>query len=79
MLHLQDILVLSLCLTIHYYYRHYHRRAQFPLPPGPKRWPLVGNAFSTPTSFAYKYYGMMAKKLGEVPESFKLFNVQGKS
>ncbi len=69
MLHLQDVGVLALALIVHYYYRYRHR-SRLPLPPGPKRWPVIGNALTIPTAHTYKYYDELARKLGEM--SFSL-------
>lgn len=64
MFRLLDIFIPCLCLIVYFHYR-YRRRSGPPLPPGPKGWPWVGNAFSIPSSFAYEYYSAMAKKFSE--------------
>lgn len=64
MFRLYDILFLGVCLITHFYFRFRHR-PRLPFPPGPKRWPLAGNAFSIPTSFAYEYYNILAKKFSK--------------
>ncbi|KXN81511.1 O-methylsterigmatocystin oxidoreductase [Leucoagaricus sp. SymC.cos] len=35
-----------------------------PLPPGPPRWPLVGNALSIPTEYTHKFYKRLGDELG---------------
>ncbi|KAF9449669.1 cytochrome P450 [Macrolepiota fuliginosa MF-IS2] len=61
MFHIREFFLLGICSLVYIRYRH-RRRSGPPLPPGPRRWPLVGNAFSIPSAFAYMYYHAMAKK-----------------
>ena len=41
------VVLLALCLIVPLFIQKARRRS-LPLPPGPKRWPIVGNAFSFP-------------------------------
>ncbi|KAF5348527.1 hypothetical protein D9756_009683 [Leucocoprinus leucothites] len=57
---IRDVLILSLCIVVHLSYRK-QRRNLLPLPPGPFRWPIVGNAFIIPLTYVHRFY----KKLGD--------------
>ncbi|KAF5346774.1 hypothetical protein D9756_010418 [Leucocoprinus leucothites] len=63
LLRLQDVAFLSICLIIHLSYRH-RRRTTLPLPPGPRRWPIIGHALSIPMTFMPKAYKVMGERLG---------------
>lgn len=67
----RDVAFVCLCIGIHLIYRHY-RRISFPLPPGPRRWPIVGSVFSFPRAYAHVYYKNLGEKLG----GFKTSSVQ---
>ncbi|KAF5348469.1 hypothetical protein D9756_009678 [Leucocoprinus leucothites] len=60
---LRDSLILGLCIVLHLTYR-YRRRALLPLPPGPSRWPLVGNTFSIPLVHPHHFYKHLGERLG---------------
>ncbi|CAA7264562.1 unnamed protein product [Cyclocybe aegerita] len=53
------LLLSSLCLLIIWRFRKIRR---FPSPPGPKGWPLIGNAFDFPTSNPWEVYCSWAKQ-----------------
>ncbi|KAF9443824.1 cytochrome P450 [Macrolepiota fuliginosa MF-IS2] len=60
---LRDISFLCLCVLIHYTYRH-RRRPVLPHPPGPPRWPIIGNALSIPLAYMHIFYKNLGDKLG---------------
>ncbi|KAF9449658.1 cytochrome P450 [Macrolepiota fuliginosa MF-IS2] len=62
MLGLQEVAVLSLCLTVLLYI--YRKRKSNPLPPGIPRWPIVGNALSIPMDYTHRFYKQPGEKLG---------------
>ncbi|OCH92626.1 CyP450 monooxygenase [Obba rivulosa] len=39
---------------------------QLPLPPGPKPWPLIGNALDVPSTFPWKTYAQWRQKYGDI-------------
>ena len=38
------------------------RRPTLPFPPGPKKWPLLGNLFDLPTSYEWLTYAKLCKE-----------------
>ncbi|KAF9443425.1 cytochrome P450 [Macrolepiota fuliginosa MF-IS2] len=62
-LSLRDILCLFFCIFIHYIYR-YRRKPTFPYPPGPRRWPIIGNALSIPLTYMHVFYKDLGDRLG---------------
>lgn len=56
-------LVVSLCFFVHLAYR-YRRRRHLPLPPGPTRWPIIGNTLIIPLTNVHKFYKNLGQKLG---------------
>lgn len=64
----RDVAFVCICIGIHLIYRYY-RRIAFPLPPGPRRWPVVGNAFSFPLTYTHIFYKNLGERLGEYNES----------
>ncbi|KAF9451150.1 cytochrome P450 [Macrolepiota fuliginosa MF-IS2] len=62
-LSLRDIIFLSFCGLLHIIYRN-QRRSHLSLPPSLPRWPLIGNAFQIPLTYAHIYYQELERKLG---------------
>ncbi|KAJ3554853.1 hypothetical protein NP233_g12337 [Leucocoprinus birnbaumii] len=59
-LDITTVLVISLCFIAHISYRYRRRRL---LPPGPTRWPIVGNALKIPLQNQHKFYNELGKEL----------------
>lgn len=59
-------LVLLLCLSFicFFLYRGRQKQRRHDLPPGPKGWPLIGNAFDIPDQDGWLKYASMGKKYG---------------
>ncbi|KAF9072507.1 cytochrome P450 [Rhodocollybia butyracea] len=62
---MDPLLTLSLfSLAILYMYAKRSNKYRVPLPPGPKKWPLIGNLFDMPTSFEWETYDRWCRELG---------------
>ncbi|KAF5348525.1 hypothetical protein D9756_009681 [Leucocoprinus leucothites] len=59
---IRDVLILALCFVVHLSYRKQRRRL-LPLPPGPFRWPIVGNAFIFPLTYVHRFYKDLTDRL----------------
>ncbi|KAF9476783.1 cytochrome P450 [Pholiota conissans] len=51
--------LLSLC-----FFFLFRRKSKLPLPPGPKGWPLIGNALDIPAEYEWKTYHRWSQELG---------------
>ena len=47
------------------------RRIPYPLPPGPRGWPIVGNALDIPLASMGQVYASWAKRFGEIKACFQ--------
>jgi len=56
------ILAFSFACTL--YLRRKPRRSGLPLPPGPKKWPIIGNLLQLPTSFEWEVYAKWGETYG---------------
>lgn len=59
-----NISFLCLCTLVYYVY-HYRRKQTLPFPPGLRRWPIVGNAFSIPLTYVHVFYKNLGERLGK--------------
>ena len=71
-----DKLVISLAFgcILYVYYKHY-KRDSLPLPPGPKKHPLLGNLLDLPTSHEWLKYAEWSKQFSMFPLAFHLYNM----
>jgi hypothetical protein len=60
----RDVLILGACVVTHLLYR-FRRRTLLQYPPGPARWPIIGNTLIIPLTNAHRFYKDLSKKLGE--------------
>ncbi|KAJ7095645.1 cytochrome P450 [Mycena epipterygia] len=51
----------ALLIALHSYFSQ-RTRSKLPLPPGPRKWPLVGNLFDMPTTFEWLTYMEWSKR-----------------
>ena len=56
---------------LYVYYKHY-KRSSLPLPPGPKKHPLLGNLLDLPTSHQWRKYVEWGKQFSMLPLAFHL-------
>ena len=56
------VAIAFICIAYSYTRR---RRRLLPLPPGPRKLPLVGNLFDMPTTFEWEQYAKWGKEFGE--------------
>ena len=60
-----DYLVIFITLIlIAFIHVRNRKRSTLPLPPGPKKWPLLGNLFDLPKSQAWLTYAKLGKEYG---------------
>ena len=62
---LRDAAVLLGGLSLSYYIGHRASKKQLPLPPGPKGWPIIGNALDMPLEKMAQGYAKWGKDLSE--------------
>ncbi|KAJ3562499.1 hypothetical protein NP233_g9528 [Leucocoprinus birnbaumii] len=55
-------IVVSLCFLVHLAYRYRQKRSKH-LPPGPTRWPIVGNALIIPLHNQHQFYKELGQQL----------------
>ena len=57
------VVILGLCLVAWYVARR-SKRGSYPLPPGPKGLPIIGNLLGMPTSDEWVTFGKWSKEFG---------------
>ena len=62
MIILDLLAIISFIVTL--FLRWKHRRERLPLPPGPKKLPMVGNLFDMPRRLEWETYHQWSKELG---------------
>jgi hypothetical protein len=62
---IQNAAVLLGGISLTYYLRRRASKQQLPLPPGPKGWPILGNAFDMPLENMAQGYAKWGKELSE--------------
>ncbi|KAJ3814347.1 cytochrome P450 [Lentinula lateritia] len=61
-----DLLLLTLLACFTSYKLFFSRKYPHSLPPGPKGWPLIGNAFDMPKSHSWRTFAQWGKKWGRI-------------
>ncbi|KAJ3562503.1 hypothetical protein NP233_g9530 [Leucocoprinus birnbaumii] len=59
----RDLVVLLTCFLVHLAFRNKRKRL-LRLPPGPVRWPIIGNALMVPATYVHKFYKKLSEDLG---------------
>jgi hypothetical protein len=59
-----EIVLVSTFLHLFFAFRDHQRRQGLPYPPGPKRWPIIGNLLDSPKQSQWITYTEMSKKHG---------------
>ncbi|KAF8999423.1 hypothetical protein BDQ17DRAFT_752950 [Cyathus striatus] len=57
-----DISLIAACFSLAVY--GYTRRATLPLPPGPKRYPIIGSLLSMPKTFQWETFVQWGEETG---------------
>ena len=60
------VILLNVGLII-YFYSSKNKRSSLPLPPGPKKLPLLGNLLDLPTSYEWLKYAEWGKRFSRFP------------
>lgn len=60
------VLIASIAFIFFYTYRQHKTRSTVPLPPGPRRLPLIGNIHNKPAKFEWETYAEWSAKYGEL-------------
>ena len=68
------VILLAFGFILYFYYKHY-KRSSLPLPPGPKKHPLLGNLLDLPTSHQWLKYVEWGKQFSMFPLAFHLPNM----
>ena len=61
------VLVLGLCVVVVYLLARRERDGNYPLPPGPKGFPIIGNLLDMPTSDEWVTFQKWSKDFGLGP------------
>ncbi len=59
------LVMAALALIVQYFSTTRRMRSRFPLPPGPKKLPVVGNVFNKPQAPEYKTYAELGRELSQ--------------
>ncbi|KAI9448699.1 hypothetical protein BJY52DRAFT_307637 [Lactarius psammicola] len=61
-----DVMIVSTVFYLLFTFQDHIRRRGIPYPPGPRRWPIIGNLFNSPKQSPWIAYAEMSRKHGDI-------------